>query len=209
MIAGALDNSPSPTKIPSVYIAKYNRFVDQIIGKINRILGRSYDPVRVKIQARKTTTNKTKTTKRKTNKRKSTRRPSSKKTATSATNKMAEVEVARAHESETREPAFVLVSKASNLVPKVRNGTVEIRASTTKNKTQKTKTKSKTKKNKTKANSGKKSPKVRATLFGLSSLRRDGDVHVHTMTDHSTVKSDFVLGPLTLRVEKEVSLTNL
>lgn len=125
---------------------------------------------------------------------------------------MAEIEVARAHESEVREPAFVLVSKAGELVTRKTNGTVEIR-STTSNKTKKNKnrTKSKTKKNKTKASTknGKQAPKVRATLFGLSSLRRDGDVNVHTMTDHTTVKSDFVLGPLTLRVEKEVSTTCL
>lgn len=197
----ALDQSPS-AKIQSVYISKYNRFVDNIMGKINRILGKSYDPVRVKIQPPKTT-KKTKNNKKKTTKRKSTKRPAARKPA--ATNKMVEVEVARAHESEVREPAFVLVSKASHTVPRRRNNTVQIRPATS-NKTKRTKTKSKTKKNKTKANgNGKKAPKVRATLFGLSSLRRDGDVDVRTMSDHTTVKSDFVLGPLTLRVEKEVS----
>ncbi|KAI4456778.1 hypothetical protein MML48_8g00013991 [Holotrichia oblita] len=210
-LLGALDQSPS-AKLQSVYISKYNRFVDNIIGKINRILGRSYDPVRVKIQPKKNTkkTTTTSTKKKTTTKRKSSKRPAARKPQ--ATNKMAEIDVARAHESEVREPAFVLVSKAGELVNRKTNGTVEIR-STTSNKTKKnkTRTKSKTKKNKTKANTknGKQAPKVRATLFGLSSLRRDGDVNVHTMTDHTTVKSDFVLGPLTLRVEKEVRVDSV
>lgn len=62
--------------------------------------------------------------------------------------------------------------------------------------------------NKTKqtVNNNKNKPKAKATLYGLSTLKRDGDVMVHMMSDHSTVKTNFVLGPLTLRVEREVSL---
>lgn len=41
-----------------------------------------------------------------------------------------------------------------------------------------------------------------ATLYGLASLKRTGDVKVTQMIDYTTVKSNFVLGPLTLKVEK-------
>lgn len=62
--------------------------------------------------------------------------------------------------------------------------------------------------NKTKqtATNNKNKPKAKATLYGLSTLKRDGDVMVHMMSDHTTVKTNFVLGPLTLRVEREVSV---
>jgi len=42
-------------------------------------------------------------------------------------------------------------------------------------------------------------------MYGLSSLRRDGDVTVNVMNSHTTVKTKFLVGPLTLKVEKEVS----
>lgn len=60
---------------------------------------------------------------------------------------------------------------------------------------------------KTKQSNNKKQSKqkVRATLFGLSTLKRDGDVIVNMMTDHTIVKTNFLLGPLTLRVDREVS----
>lgn len=44
--------------------------------------------------------------------------------------------------------------------------------------------------------------KAKATLFGLSSLKRVGNVKVIPGNDYTTVKSNFVLGPLQLRVEK-------
>ena len=51
----------------------------------------------------------------------------------------------------------------------------------------------------------KKSPvRAKATLYGLSSLRRDGDVIVNVMNSQTTVRSKFLVGPLTLKVEKEV-----
>lgn len=43
---GALKGSP---KMPQIYIAKYNRFVDAVLNRINRMLGKQYDPVRVKL----------------------------------------------------------------------------------------------------------------------------------------------------------------
>lgn len=61
------------TRMPAVYISKYNRFVDNIIARINKILGKSYDPVRVRLQS---TTKKT-TTKRRNN---STKKKTSTKT---------------------------------------------------------------------------------------------------------------------------------
>ena len=42
--AGALSQSPS-----AAYIAKYNRFVDTILERVNKILRRSYDPVNVRL----------------------------------------------------------------------------------------------------------------------------------------------------------------
>lgn len=43
-VAGALQNSPS-----TAYITKYNRFVDTILERVNKILRRSYDPVNVRL----------------------------------------------------------------------------------------------------------------------------------------------------------------
>lgn len=43
---------------------------------------------------------------------------------------------------------------------------------------------------------------AKATLYGLSSLKRKGNVKVNRMTDYTAVKSNFLLGPLTLKVEK-------
>jgi hypothetical protein len=43
----------------------------------------------------------------------------------------------------------------------------------------------------------------RGTLYGLSSMRRSGDVRVNAMADFTTVKSNFILGPLILKVEKQ------
>lgn len=44
--------------------------------------------------------------------------------------------------------------------------------------------------------------KAKATLFGLSSLKRVGNVKVTPGGEYTSVKSNFVLGPLMLRVEK-------
>jgi hypothetical protein len=43
---------------------------------------------------------------------------------------------------------------------------------------------------------------AKATLYGLSSLKRIGNVKVTPGSDFTTVKSNFVLGPLMLKVEK-------
>lgn len=60
-----------------------------------------------------------------------------------------------------------------------------------------------TTKNKTKT-SEKSKPRAKGTLYGLSSLKRTGDVTVNIMSNHTTVKSNFAVGPLILRVEKVV-----
>lgn len=180
--------------MPPIYIAKYNKFVDNIIGRINKILGKSYDPVRVKLQSPQTK----KITKTKKQKKKSNKRTKTKEVK----NKMGNLEISRTIESEAREPTFILISKNGETVekqlPNFKKAPLEIRAKTNK----RTKVKSKKNKTKTKSSSSK-APKVRATLFGLSSLRRDGDVTVNMKANFTTVKTDFILGPLTLRVEKE------
>ncbi len=47
-------------------------------------------------------------------------------------------------------------------------------------------------------------PRAKATLYGLSSIKRSGDVTVNMMNTHTTVRTNFLLGPLVLKVEKEV-----
>lgn len=169
--------------------------MDNIIGRINRILGKSYDPVRVKLQAPQT--NKKTTKRKKSNKRKTNNNKKREEVIINKSNKMGEIQISRAIESEAREPAYVLISKnGSTDNAKIESNSTavpELRAS------------GKSKKNKTKSKQSKKSAKARATLFGLSSIKRDGDVTVSVMSDHTTVKSNFILGPLTLRVEKEAS----
>lgn len=202
---------PATSRMPSMYITKYNRFVDNIISRINRILGKSYDPVRVrlhtsnstkknKISSTSSTNNKNKngTKKRKTNSNKRKQNGRNR-----ATNKMAELTIPRMTESEAREPAFVLISRTGGESRPKNSITVQTRVSTGNANNANKKNKNKGNGGKTKAT--KKTSKPRATLFGLSSIKRDGDVVVNMMANHTTVKSDFVLGPLTLRVEKEVS----
>jgi len=40
----------NPVTLPQSYVAKYNRFVDNILGRINKILRKNYDPVNVRLQ---------------------------------------------------------------------------------------------------------------------------------------------------------------
>lgn len=61
---GAMDSETSG-HVPAIYVAKYNRFVDNILGKINNILRANYEPVTVKLTSSssntKTNKNKNKT----------------------------------------------------------------------------------------------------------------------------------------------------
>lgn len=54
---------------PPAYIKKYNKFVDSILDRVNKILRRAYDPVNVRLQtvyeAKKSTTKKNKKKKNK------------------------------------------------------------------------------------------------------------------------------------------------
>lgn len=43
-----MESEPSG-HVPAIYVAKYNRFVDNILGKINNILRANYEPVTVKL----------------------------------------------------------------------------------------------------------------------------------------------------------------
>lgn len=62
-----MDSAREPGR-SAMYISKYNRFVDKILDRVNKILRRSYDPVNVRLQnasdAKKTKTT-TKSQKRK------------------------------------------------------------------------------------------------------------------------------------------------
>lgn len=65
-----------------------------------------------------------------------------------------------------------------------------------------------TKRTKTKANTKKGTKKqaelegAHGVLYGLSTLTRQGNVRVNAMADYTTVKANFFLGPLVLKVEK-------
>lgn len=54
----------------------------------------------------------------------------------------------------------------------------------------------------TKSTKKQQQPRARGVLYGLSTLKRQGNVRVNAAADHTTVKSNFVLGPLVLKVEK-------
>lgn len=69
-----------------------------------------------------------------------------------------------------------------------------------------TKTKKPVNSNKVKTSENKNKPRAKGTLYGLSSLKRVGDVAVNIMSNRTMVKSKFAVGPLILRVEKEVRI---
>lgn len=48
-VTGALVEKPS-SRTPTVYVAKYNVYIDNIMGRMNRILRKMYDPVSVRLQ---------------------------------------------------------------------------------------------------------------------------------------------------------------
>lgn len=175
IFTGGLSQEQGAT--PTIYVSKYNRFVDNIISRVNRILRRSYDPVRVKLA----TTGSTKKNRIKKKKNKNTPKVVQQ-GRSSRQSKDLNLEEATKTEVENKSVQQV-------------KAIVENRANTNKRKAQKQKNKNKS--------SSKAAPKARATLFGLSSIKRDGDVTVNLMSDHTTVRTNFALGPLTLRVEKE------
>jgi methylglutaconyl-CoA hydratase len=62
-------NNNNPVTLPPSYITKYNRFVDNILGRINKILRKNYDPVNVRLQTPTPTDNKKKGTTQKPKKK--------------------------------------------------------------------------------------------------------------------------------------------
>lgn len=56
---------------------------------------------------------------------------------------------------------------------------------------------------KTKAKQANVRASPKGTLYGLSSIKRSGNVKVNQMADYTSVKSNFLLGPLILKVEKQ------
>ncbi|CAH1737711.1 unnamed protein product [Aphis gossypii] len=187
----------SPVTLPSSYVAKYNRFVDNILGRINKVLRKNYDPVNVRLQTptqttdhkKKGTTSQKPKTKPKVESRESvqqtevskngtvTAAPVTEKSAATVSQHPTAVNGTSARSQRKHHKHHHRTSKAQNNKPKV-----------TKNKP---------------AAKPHSPPRARATMYGLSSLRRDGDVTVNVMNTHTTVKTKFLVGPLTLKVEKE------
>ncbi|KAF9424114.1 hypothetical protein HW555_000823 [Spodoptera exigua] len=194
-LTGALsdETTKKPTTVPAIYIVKYNRFVDNILEKMNDILRTSYDPVSVKLQpidANKKTSkpkkgNKTKPKRKSSNKKKNTARGSE-------ANKTKEKTVSEIPETVKEE-----ITQVNDVKP---NEVVGEQTPVAESRAIKEKTSEKAKATPTR----KPAAKPPGTLYGLSSLRRTGDVSVSIMADHTTVKSNFAVGPLILRVEKEV-----
>lgn len=197
--------------MPAVMVAKYNRYVDNILGRVNKILRKSYDPVRVRLQ----TVPKNKSNKKKNNKRKKNK-PNRKTPTGRSAEEIEFVPISQIDVSSTEKPATndlvsitaltgtfpqstvvdTSVTPQENVTPKNSNLTPGNRASNTNRR--------KTNKNKTKKNKPKSTEaKARGTLFGLATIKRDGDVAVNIMANHRTVRANFLLGPLTLRVEKD------
>lgn len=48
LLTGALPGAP--VTVPTDYIKKYNRYIDSIFGRINKVLKKNYDPVNVRLQ---------------------------------------------------------------------------------------------------------------------------------------------------------------
>ncbi|XP_076396507.1 uncharacterized protein LOC100877435 isoform X3 [Megachile rotundata] len=231
-IAGArqargMQSDPS-SDVSAIYVAKYNRFVDNILGRINKILRSNYDPVTVKLTNpnAKSKTNKQKgKNKSKKNSGKSETKKNNLELAAVPTEKIS-VEVLPENTQKTLENAENITASVNTIEKEAATTTMsEIanraimesitksthRRTSTGNKKNKNRvsTKNKTKNqatnNKTKATKAR--PKARATLYGLASLQRSGDVSVNMMSDHTMIKTKFTLGPLVLKVEKEFGRT--
>lgn len=154
------------------------------MGRMNKILRKSYDPVRVKLL-----TNEVKNKKQqpKKTKKKKPKKPKH----DELENKMAEIDLVVSRSLAETEDKLKVTENATNRA-------VQSTATIGTGKAKK----------QAKPKPAKKVQKARATLFGLSSLRRDGDVSVNLMADYTTVKTNFIIGPLTLKVEKEVRNKN-
>lgn len=85
-------HSRPKSDVTSIYVIKYNRFVDNILGRINKILSTNYDPVTVKLSNPNSSskTNKIKSKKKKNSKRKSNKN-GMRKSATASTTTISEL----------------------------------------------------------------------------------------------------------------------
>ncbi|XP_034181358.2 uncharacterized protein LOC117604895 [Osmia lignaria lignaria] len=221
--------SDSSSDVSAIYVAKYNRFVDNILERINKILRNNYDPVTVKLTNPNTRskTNKQKSKgKLKKNSNKSGTKKSGIDRVTITTEKIAmdllENTQKTLENTENITASLNAIEKEALATTSSDIGNRSIMESATKstnrrtsgtgskktNKnrgTTKNKTKNQVTNNKNKAKKAK--PKARATLYGLASLQRSGDVSVNMMSDHTMIKTRFTLGPLILKVEKEFGRT--
>nr|CAD7571662.1 unnamed protein product [Timema californicum] len=206
---GSLD-TPSTNTVPPVYIAKYNRFVDNILTRINRILRKNYDPVNVRLNP----SGDSKNNKKKNNKKKPNKATGPKsREGEQETSPAGDIRHAvKANSTEQLAAAVAAVSELagnkqgkphSQRLVMVQVPTIEKTGrAKTNNTTNKNNNRNKNNKNKKKGN-GRNRSGARATLYGLSSIKRDGDVTVNMMSSHTTVKTKFTVGPLMLKVEKE------
>ena len=48
-LTGALEDGSAAAPMPDIFVGKYNKFVDGIFERINKILQKSYDPVNVQL----------------------------------------------------------------------------------------------------------------------------------------------------------------
>nr|XP_018915866.1 PREDICTED: acidic repeat-containing protein-like isoform X2 [Bemisia tabaci] len=199
--------SPGGETVAPAYIAKYNRFIDTILMRVNKILKKSYDPVNVRLQSPVDTKKKgpkpaaTKKNKPKT-KLKTKRRPVNKETRTD------EQQLNRTSQQSQTSNA-VSDSASLKVEPKNDQGSSLPTDGTTSPQqnvaasNRRQQRKRKVVKTKTKVQIARNNPRAKATLYGLSSMRRDGDVTANVMRSHTTVRAKFLVGPLTLKVEKE------
>lgn len=136
-----------------------------------------------------------------------TARTSAKKQESTSTSKDSPIVVLLASPAAPGFSSQKVSTTAAQNVATVAPATNQNRASASTEKVEKKKTKKnkKNKKGKGKGKQNKSKPRARGTLYGLATLRRSKDVTVNIMTDHTTVKTNFFVGPLVLKVEKEVS----
>lgn len=68
LLTGSLDAAEA--RVPPVYITKYNRYVDTILERVNKVLRNGYDPVNVRLHTVKSNNNNKKGQGKKKNKNK-------------------------------------------------------------------------------------------------------------------------------------------
>lgn len=99
-------------------------------------------------------------------------------------------------------PQLPLAPSSKVMPQQKRNPTANRRKTTNKTGGNKVGVASTTNKTKSKPQQKRQQPRARGILYGLSTLHRQGNVRVNAAAEHTTVKSNFVLGPLVLKVEK-------